>query len=131
MYLKIERRELYRIGGGRRCGRWPRRAGFAFLSPGHWGIGWWQLFGRDNFKFWDNARRSSDAADEQIDLQSGRLGADSFEFQHDGGRLEGRRKGHWYICQIKAAGRIIGNPVAAIFAQRLVAEEEQHIEVPT
>ena len=31
-------------------------------------------------------------------------------------------KGVWRICQLKLAGRLFGNPVATLFAQRLISE---------
>ena len=48
----------------------------------------------------------------------------SFGAMAAGSKADG--KGQWYICQIELAGRVIGNPVAAICAQRLVAEEDTH-----
>jgi hypothetical protein len=35
-------------------------------------------------------------------------------------------RGHWCICQIDLADRIVGNPVAAIFAERLLKRDAQH-----
>jgi hypothetical protein len=31
-------------------------------------------------------------------------------------------KGHWCVCQVALSGRIVGNPVAEIFARRLLAK---------
>lgn len=80
-------------------------------------------FEPDDFKFWYDAAvdrpspllqaRSLKAAGFEPILRS-------FDALAAGGKADG--KGCWYVCQIALSGRIAGNPVAAIFAQRLLAK---------
>ena len=79
-------------------------------------------FRPDDFKFWYDARcdrpapllnvPAFDAAGwEPILLSYNKMAA--------GWKADGR--GHWCVCQMELAGRTAGNPVAAIFVQRLLA----------
>jgi hypothetical protein len=81
-------------------------------------------FQPDDFKFWyeapsdrfaPNINRSAFQASswEPILLSFGRPAA--------GWKADGR--GHWCICQLDLADRIVGNPVAAIFAGRLLKRD--------
>jgi hypothetical protein len=80
-------------------------------------------FRPDDFKFWYNA---------QLDRPSPLLTcpcfkADgwepillSFNAMAAGSKADG--KGQWCVCQIELADRTVGNPVAAVFARRLLAQ---------
>jgi hypothetical protein len=77
----------------------------------------------NDFKFWYNAKedRPTPLLDQSSFLAEGwEPILTSYNKMAAGWKSEG--KGHWCICQIELAGRIAGNPVAAIFAQRLVAK---------
>jgi beta-galactosidase/beta-glucuronidase len=81
-------------------------------------------FQSEDFKFWYNAK--SDRPTALLSKPTFRA-ADwepiltSFNQMAAGSKADG--KGHWCICQIELAGRIAGNPVADIFARRLVARD--------
>ena len=78
-------------------------------------------FQPDDFKFWYDAK---------VDRPSPLLKAPTFQAagwepilssygeMAAGWKADGN--GHWCICQIELSGRIAGNPVAALFAQRLL-----------
>ena len=78
-------------------------------------------FQPDDFKFWYNA-----GVDHPTPLlRTPGFRASGWEpvlLTHNalaaGYKAEG--KGHWCVCQIELAGRIVGNPVATIFAQRVL-----------
>jgi hypothetical protein len=80
-------------------------------------------FQRDDFKFWYDAR---------LDRPSPLLKCPSFEapgwerillsFNRLVAGQKPDGKGHWCICQLALSGRITGNPVASIFARRLLAK---------
>jgi hypothetical protein len=81
-------------------------------------------FQPDDFKFWYNAQL--DRPSPLLDCPS--VKADgwkpillSFSAMAAGSKADG--KGQWCICQIELSGRIPGNPVAALFASRLLATE--------
>lgn len=75
----------------------------------------------NDFKFWHDARASYPTPLLRMPgFQA--AGWEPILLTHNawaaGGKADG--KGHWCICQIDLADRIVGNPVAAIFARRLL-----------
>jgi hypothetical protein len=80
-------------------------------------------FQPDDFKLWYDAK---------LDRVSPLLGRPTFNaagwepillsFNEMAAGWKADGKGRWCICQIELAGRIAGNPVAAVFARRLLAK---------
>jgi beta-galactosidase/beta-glucuronidase len=110
----------YRIAGDEvRVGGTPSSVHFASRNTGHPLVAGFQS---NDFWFWHDA---------QLDRPSPMVQSPGFQakgwepilltFEH---MAAGRRpdgKGSWCICQIELAGRIAGNPVAAIFVRRLLS----------
>ncbi|MCX7429319.1 MAG: glycoside hydrolase family 2 [Planctomycetia bacterium] len=77
----------------------------------------------EDFKFWYNAK---------LNRPSPLLNAPTFEatgwepillsFKHMAAGWKPDGKGHWCVCQVALSGRTAGNPVAEIFARRLLAK---------
>lgn len=81
-------------------------------------------FRPDDFKFWYDVQ--CDCPSPLLDTPPFQANGwepilTSFDAMAAGWKADG--KGHWCICQIRLAGRIAGNPVAAMFAKRLLAAD--------
>ena len=79
-------------------------------------------FRPDDFKFWYDSQTDCPAP-----LMSTIFHAAGWKsILHSGADLVAAEKpegkGAWYVCQLKLVGRTAGNPVAAIFARRLLGE---------
>lgn len=99
----------------------PSRGGLHFVSraTGHPLV---EGFQPNDFKFWYDARcdHPSPILNKPIFQGDGwEPILTSFDTMAAGWKADG--KGHWCICQIDLANRLRGNPVATIFAQRLLA----------